>query len=926
MKSSEAANRDMLIGLLALQNGLVDQSVLVSAFRAWSRDRSRPLADILVDQGAIDAGERSLLLGLAENHLKRHGGDAERSLAAIDAGPSTRKSLGMIGDPEIEATIGHLGKATDGTDQDAAGRTSTYHVHSMPGDGQRFRTLRPHARGGLGAVFVALDSELNREVALKQILDHHADDPTSRARFVHEAEITGGLEHPGIVPVYGLGSYGDGRPYYAMRFVRGQSLKEAIAAFHEDASLKKTRSARSLALRNLLHRFVDVCNAIEYAHTRGVLHRDIKPANVILGKYGETLVVDWGLAKALGKHEPDSRSEERTLMPSSASGSADTLPGSAMGTPAYMSPEQAFGDLERIGPRSDVYSLGATLFCLLTGRPAFEGEDVGAILQAVQKGNFPAPRQLDPSIERPLEAICLKAMALKPEDRYPAVRSLAEDVEHWAADSPVKAFREPLRLRLARWERSHKNLVYGMITTLAITAFGLAVTASVVAEQRRISERAKDLADEKTGEADAHFRMAVNAANDLLNQISDQQLSQSPGMTATRIALSEGAINYFGRFVEARPNDPEILAKAARVFSNAAYSRGSLGKIYEAYSAFKRAIEFLERREKILGEAITEADRLLLCEELSKIAYYELDRGLAEIPSFGFEKYLERARLLADRLVGSVKGTSMVDLKCLELGGRVDLLEAIHAYELGDLEKAKASYTRAADRLARSYHSGAWFWVRLYEAQAHRGLGRIAHASGDNKTADLKYAESLKIIREVVKANPNHTDPKYVLSWTQAMNGERLATIPARKGEADEPLAEAFDLIDKVSRDFPDETRYAALRGRVLLDRAARLTEEGHDDRAEPLLEEAHKKIEGLALVSDRENRNTWCLMGRAEIALGKLRLRQKRTAEAVKLLESAVNRLKALRNDCPKNVEFHEVEEQAKAARQSVASAGNAN
>ena len=157
--------------------------------------------------------------------------------------------------------------------------------------GSRFRVLRPHKEGGLGRVSVALDSELNREVALKEIKGRYADHPESRARFVMEAEVTGGLEHPGVVPVYGLGQYADGRPFYAMRFVRGGSLKEAIDRFHRDADGNPRPLKRSdyegMAFRELLGRFVDVCQAVAYAHSRSVLHRDLKPED----RYGSALAL-----------------------------------------------------------------------------------------------------------------------------------------------------------------------------------------------------------------------------------------------------------------------------------------------------------------------------------------------------------------------------------------------------------------------------------------------------------------------------------------------------------------------------------------------------------------------------------------------------------------------------------------------------------
>jgi serine/threonine-protein kinase len=483
----------------------ISRDALIGAINAWVLDKARPLGQILVAHGALDPAHHALLDPLVEAHIHQHGGDPQGSLAALSSSEPLRLELARLSDADVQASLVHLAPTRHQEDLNA---TASQAAGTPTAAGLRFRILRPHARGGLGQVSVALDQELRREVALKEIQDEYADDPQSRARFLREAEVTGGLEHPGVVPVYGLGTYADGRPFYAMRLVKGDSLKEAISRFHRADAPGRDMGERALAFRRLLGRFVDVCNAVAYAHSRGVLHRDLKPGNVMLGPYGETLVVDWGLAKTVGHADGEAASPEGTLRPAVATDSAPTQAGAALGTPPYMAPEQAAGRLDQLGPASDVYSLGATLYALLTGRAPFEQGDVGTVLQKVQKGDFPPPRQVKRAVPAALQAVCLRATALRPEDRYGSARALADDLEHWLADEPVTAYREPGAARAGRWVRRHKPAVAAATAALLVTVLLGGLGAWHLAEQAARQRRGVEAALEEVARLQHQARWA----------------------------------------------------------------------------------------------------------------------------------------------------------------------------------------------------------------------------------------------------------------------------------------------------------------------------------------------------------------------------------------------------------------------------------
>jgi len=231
--SGPSSDRNLLLGIVALQMDFISRDALIAAMHQWTIEKSRPLSEILVAGGALDPADRAVLENLVERHIARHGGDPERSLSSLDVVTPDRTELQLLGDSDIQQSLSKLGTHTLGVTESNPDQTGSWDAQGE-GAGGRYRILYLHDQGGLGEVFLARDGEVNREVALKQLKEEVATDRQSRARFVFEAEITGNLEHPGVVPVYGRGVYADGRPYYAMRFVRGDNLKVAVDRFHKD--------------------------------------------------------------------------------------------------------------------------------------------------------------------------------------------------------------------------------------------------------------------------------------------------------------------------------------------------------------------------------------------------------------------------------------------------------------------------------------------------------------------------------------------------------------------------------------------------------------------------------------------------------------------------------------------------------------------
>jgi tetratricopeptide (TPR) repeat protein len=366
------------------------------------------------------------------------------------------------------------------------------HPDHPAGPSPHYERTTLHAVGGIGEVWLAHDRQLNRLIALKTLKANTRNRPALRRRFLLEAHITGQLEHPGIVPVYELVHPEHEPPFYAMRFVRGNTLSQAVADHH---SARRSGTEGAVKLTDLLQAFVSVCITLEYAHARGVVHRDLKGSNLILGPYGEVIVLDWGIARVLGRRDEDM--EEPPVQLDEELLDGVTLAGRFLGTPGYMAPEQVTGGTDQIDRRTDVYGLGAVLHEILIGQPPAPRTSAEPLSSL---------RQIAPWVPASLDTVCRKALAYQQKDRYATARELADDVKRWLADEPVRACPEPVREKVRRWMKRHPIATTAVVVLLLASCAGYAWLTRQEANRREFAlGQARDR-DQRAGELVAQVK------------------------------------------------------------------------------------------------------------------------------------------------------------------------------------------------------------------------------------------------------------------------------------------------------------------------------------------------------------------------------------------------------------------------------------
>jgi serine/threonine protein kinase len=726
------------------------------------------------------------------------------------------------------------------------------HPNSTAATRTEYRSLTPFARGGLGEVLIARDTAVGREVAVKRLLPELGRKPERRKRFLREAAITGRLEHPGVAPVYGIGEDESGQPCYAMRFVPGKTLADAIRELHAAGSVTAT------SIRPLLTRFISLCGTVAYAHSRGVIHRDIKPSNVAVGDFGETILLDWGLALTgddpVGEehsaaefqmqiadsdiHEQPGRAA--ITNPNSESNGAkhlshaapaydryQTATGTVLGTPGFMAPEQAGG--MRVGPAADVYSLGVTLRSILTGKNA---EKVAS--------PFPA-----------LMAVAERATANHPAERYPGALAIAADVERWLADEPVSAYRDPFIDRMRRYVRRHQTASVATVVFLVAATVSLSVGAVLLGrEQQKTTNALKSEKEQKAnavakeaetasilGYVDKHVFTAgrpkgrdgglgkdvklaeavANAANDIEKSFSGQPLTEARmrAMLGTTLLDLGDAKAAAQQFVIARQIFEEYRGTDD---SDTLLSMMKLATAYRVLGRPKEALELdetvAERRKASLG--LDHADTLRSLHNLAN-SYAAIGR---EEDALRLDKEVYKRRLATlgpdhKDTIMSMAGLASSLSQVKQYDEALKLREQVYARRLSMYGSDHADTIIALNNLANSYadvgrHEEA-LKKRIEVGTLMRNNSGPHHADtlmamnniARSYTALKQWPDALRIHREVLGLRRAHLAPDHPDTFISMYN---IADTLLGMGRGDEAIKE-FDEILRLVKGKPVNIR-----------------------------------------------------------------------------------------------------------------------